>query len=69
MGWRGVALKDGRLSSGAVLDAIAAQRPEEAQACMAQLLQNFAADVRRASEKEGRSKGRAAKLGANERLA
>jgi len=62
MGWRGVAIKDERLHQHrAVLQAIAAQRPEEAQACMAQLLQDSAADVRRALEKETRSKARSAK--------
>ncbi len=62
MGWRGVAIKDDRLlQHRAVLDAIAAQKPEEAQACMAQLLQDSAADVRRALEKDGRSKARSTK--------
>lgn len=62
MGWRGVAIKDDRLHQHrAVLEAIAAQRPEEAQACMAQLLHDSLADVRRALEKGSRLKGRAAK--------
>ncbi|MGD1035732.1 MAG: FadR/GntR family transcriptional regulator [Roseiarcus sp.] len=62
MGWRDGAIKDERLHQHrAVLEAIAAQRPEEAQACMARLLQDSAADVRRALEKDGRSKGRSAK--------
>jgi DNA-binding FadR family transcriptional regulator len=65
MGWRGVAIKDERLlQHRAVLDAIAAQKPEEAQACMAQLLQDSAADVRRALEKDGRSRRRPARGGA-----
>ncbi len=62
MGWRGVAIKDERLlQHRAVLEAIAAHNPEEAQARMAQLLEDSAADVRRALEKDGRSKARAAK--------
>jgi DNA-binding FadR family transcriptional regulator len=62
MGWRGVAIKDDRLDQHrAVLDAIAAQRPEEAQARMAELIRDSAADVRRALEREGRSAGRSAK--------
>ncbi len=69
MGWRGVAIKDERLlQHGAVLEAIAAQKPEEAQACMAQLLQDSAADVRRALEKDSRSKARSAKRAENARL-
>jgi DNA-binding FadR family transcriptional regulator len=69
MGWRGVAIKDERLlQHGAVLEAIAAQKPEEAQACMAQLLQDSAADVRRALEKDGRAKARSARRGESERL-
>ncbi len=68
MGWRGVAIKDERLHQHrAVLEAVAAQRAEEAQACMAQLLQDSAADVRRALEKESRAKGRSAKSVEDER--
>lgn len=60
MGWRGVAIKEERLlQHRAVLDAITAQRPEEAQACMARLLSESAADVRRALEKDARAKARA----------
>ncbi|MGO9774944.1 MAG: FadR/GntR family transcriptional regulator [Roseiarcus sp.] len=70
MGWRGLAIKDERLlQHRAVLDGIAAQKPEEAQASMAQLLQDSAADVRRALEKDGRSKGRSAKRGESARPA
>jgi DNA-binding FadR family transcriptional regulator len=59
MGWRGVAIKEDRLlQHRAVLDAIAAQKPDEAQACMAQLLRDSAADVRRALEKDARAKRR-----------
>lgn len=57
MGWRGVAIKDERLHQHrAVLEAIAAQNPEEARACMALLLQDSAADVRRALQKGSRPK-------------
>jgi DNA-binding FadR family transcriptional regulator len=59
MGWRGVAIKDERLlQHRAVLDAITVQNAEEAQAGMARLLLDSAADVRRALEKDARSKGR-----------
>lgn len=59
MGWRGVAIKDERLHQHrAVLDAIIAQNAEEAQACMARLLRDSAADVRRALEKDTRANGR-----------
>jgi len=57
MGWRGVAIKDDRLHQHrAVLEAIAAQQPEEARACMARLLQDSAADVRRALGKDARAR-------------
>ncbi len=70
MGWRGVAIKDERLHQHrAVLEAIAAQKPEEAQACMDRLLHDSAADVRRELENDGRPKGRSAKRGENARLA
>lgn len=70
MGWRGVAIKEERLlQHGAVLEAIAAQKPEEAQACMAQLLEDSAADVRRALEKDARAKTRSARRAENDRLA
>ncbi len=60
MGWRGVAIKDDRLHQHrAVLDAIAAHKPEEAQERMAQLLHDSAADVRRALQTDDRSEGRA----------
>ncbi len=62
MGWRGVAIKEDRLHQHrAVLEAIAAQQPEEAQARMAELIADSAADVRRALERDGRSARRSAK--------
>jgi DNA-binding FadR family transcriptional regulator len=62
MGWRGVSIKDNRLHQHrVVLEAIAAQRPEDAQARMAALIRDSAADVRRALERDGRSAGRSAK--------
>jgi len=68
MGWRGVAIKDERLlQHRAVLDAIAAQKPEEAKACMAQLLEDSFADVRRELERDGRPQGRSANRGENAR--
>jgi len=62
MGWRGVAIKDDRLRQHrAVLEAIAAQEPDEAQARMAELIADSATDFRRALEKDARSRSRAAK--------
>ena len=62
MGWRGVAIKDDRLRQHrAVLEAIAAREPDEAQARMAELIADSATDVRRALEKDARARSRAAK--------
>jgi DNA-binding FadR family transcriptional regulator len=59
MGWRGVAIKDERLlQHRAVRDAIAVQNPEDAQAAMARLLKDSAADVRRELEKDARASRR-----------
>ena len=64
MGWRGVAIKEERLiEHRAVVDAIAAQRPEEAQARMAKLIEDSATDVRRALDRKTRRQNRAAKHG------
>jgi DNA-binding FadR family transcriptional regulator len=62
MGWRGATIKEARLNQHrAVLEAIAARQPEQAQACMAELIRDSAADVRRALEEERRPSGRPAK--------
>jgi len=62
MGWRGATMKEARLNQHrAVLEAIAARQPEQAQACMAELIRDSAADVRRALEEDRRPSGRPAK--------